>query len=112
MKLNVGQILYLLPKKNIKIIPSQVVEEIVKRKISGEEVTYMVMLPDENRSIIDITKLDVEIFTDSDSIRTHMVENAVKSIDEMLENSIEIANNIFVKNKIEDAVSLVQDVEK
>lgn len=109
MKFNVGQVIYLLSKKSLKIIPSQIVEEIVRRKISGEEISYKIMLPDETRSIIDISKLDVEVFTDSDSIRTHMVENAVKSIDEMLEHSIELANNIFIKNKIEDVVSLVQD---
>jgi len=109
MKFNVGQILYLLPKKNIKIIPSQVVEEIVKRKISGEEVTYMVMLPDEDRSIIDITKLDVDVFTDAASIRTHMVENAIKSIDDMLDTSVEISKKIFIDGNASQTSEMQND---
>jgi len=109
MKFNVGQILYLLPKKNIKIIPSQVVEEIVKRKISGEEVTYMVMLPDEDRSIIDITKLDVDVFTDASSIRTHMVENAIKSIDDMLDTAVEISKKIFIDGNASQTSEMQND---
>ena len=56
----VGQIVYLLVKGEMKVIPTRVVEAITRRRLNGSETTYMVQLPDKDRTVIDLTELDAE----------------------------------------------------
>ena len=56
----VGQILYTTSKNSFKIIPIQVVEEVVRTTINGTEKTYMVCFPDLNKTTVDIKKIKGE----------------------------------------------------
>ena len=45
-KYDVGQVLYVISKKERKVYPVLVVEEIVRKTLSGAETSYIVQLPD------------------------------------------------------------------
>mgnify|MGYP001186679085 CR=1 FL=1 len=92
---DVGQILYLLINKSQKIAPVQIVEQIVRKSIEGENVSYVVKLPNSEGTKIDLSKIDCEIFTSSKDIRALMVENATSAIDTLVNESIAIANSKF-----------------
>ena len=91
----VGQILFLLINKSRKIAPVQVVEQIVRKSIDGEEVSYVVQLPNSEKTKIDLSKLECEVFTDSDLIRKSMIEKAISAIDKLVGDSIQISSNAF-----------------
>ena len=81
----VGQVVYLLDNTEMKIFPARIEEEIIKRKLGSEEVTYKVLLPDKAQTVVDLGDLDVAIFTSVNELRDHMIGNAVRTIDKFVE---------------------------
>ena len=53
MEYKVGQILYLSNEKSLKVIPVQIVEEVIRTTMAGKEKTYMVQFPDKNKTVAD-----------------------------------------------------------
>ena len=95
----VGQILYLLISKNKKIAPVQVVEQIVKKSISGEEVSYTVQLPNSEKSNVLLSNIDCEVFTSAPDIRSSMLSNATSAIDKLVSDSKNIATSVFPQSR-------------
>ena len=63
MSFDVGQIVYLLSKKDERVFPAQVIEEIKRKTIDEELVSYIIRLPNEDKSEVLIEQVDAEIFT-------------------------------------------------
>lgn len=92
----VGQVLYLLLSKNKKVAPVQVVEQIVRKSIDGEQVSYMVQLPsNRENSRVSLSKINCEIFTSPSLIKQSMMKNATDAINNLVSNSIKIAQSVF-----------------
>jgi hypothetical protein len=87
MKYNVGQVVYLLNNKEMRIFPARIEEEIIRRKASGEEVQYKIMLPTKSRDVVDLGELDATVFVLESDLRNHMIENAIKTIDSMIDRA-------------------------
>jgi hypothetical protein len=99
MKYDVGQIVYLLSNKEMKIFPVQVTEEIIRRRLDGELVTYKVLLPTKTRDVVDLSELDAQVFVNPSDVRGHMIENTVKMIDNMLERSVRLGQASFAREE-------------
>ena len=91
----VGQILYLLINKSQKVAPVQVVEQVVRKSVSGEDISYTVQLPNNEKSKVPLSNIDCEIFTSSDTIRRSMISNATSAIDKIVSDSIAISSKVF-----------------
>ena len=98
MKYEVGQIVYLLSNKEMKIFPVQISEETIRRRIDGEAVTYKAVLPTKTRDVVDLSELDARIFVSPGEIRTHMVENTIKMIDGLLERAVKVGHASFTQD--------------
>lgn len=105
MEYSVGQVLYCLNEKNFKIIPVQVIEEVVRTTINGKTKTYIIKFPDKNESTADIADVTSKIFTTKDRIRSYMMENTKKTIDKMLEAADILKDSVFDLNEDLDDVS-------
>jgi hypothetical protein len=86
----VGQLIYLLSNKDIKVYPAQVIEEINRKTLSGSETSYVIMLPDKNRSEVNISHIDAEIFTSSQEMEDKMFENAKLKIKSLIRSAREL----------------------
>jgi len=102
----VGQILYTTSKNSFKIIPIQVVEEVVRTTINGTEKTYMVCFPDLNKTTVDIKKIKGEVFKTSSSVENYLMDNTRTAIKELIKEAEIIKSEAFgvVKPKIEENV--------
>ena len=94
MSFNVGQVIYLLTKRELKVYPALVCEEIQKRSLTGHSVDYIVRLPTNDMQEVSLEKLDTEIFTSISLARDEMIARASKKIDSILK-SAEDASIIF-----------------
>ena len=56
MEYDVGQVLYAVSHKAMRVIPMRITERIVRQTLEGEIVTYVAQLPD-GRAITDLSKL-------------------------------------------------------
>ena len=108
MNYTVGQILYLLSTKSMKVFPVQVVEEIIKKTIEGTGVNYTVQLPDKEKTRADLADLDVKPFTDVAECKEFMLQNAEASIDDVL-NKASTVEKVF---KVKKAKKIKEPVDK
>jgi hypothetical protein len=102
---SVGQILFLIA--NNKVIPVQVIEEVIRTTLDGKEKTYIVKFPDKDGTISDIKKLKSELFESPKAVRIFMIDNATKAIDDMLYVCEEMSINSF-GHKYDSAQSSVE----
>ena len=99
MSYAVGQIIYALSNKETKVIPVQVVEVLFRKTLSGEETSYMVMLPDRKRTVAPLEKLQVEIFTSPEDLRHFMLKNATHGINNLINSALNISSETFTKEE-------------
>jgi len=90
----VGQVIFLIPKGERRIVPAQVTEEILRRTLSGEETVWMLRLAGSQK----IAPLDpdaAEYFTDVDVLRDIMIQRTTQQVKSMLDKTVEIAAATF-----------------
>jgi hypothetical protein len=109
MKYEVGQIIYLLSNNEMKIFPARVEEEIVRKRVGSEEVSYKVALPTKDRNTVSLSDIDASVFTTVQDIRTHMIENAIKTIDTMIEKASRMSRALNEEAASRDPVRDDQD---
>jgi hypothetical protein len=108
MKHEVGSIVFLLDNGEMKVFPARVEEEIVRRRVGSEEVSYKVTLPTKERTVVDLSELDVSVFTSAIELRSHMAENAMRTIDSIIERAQNVSR-AFDAPKIAPSEAIVQD---
>lgn len=106
----VGQILYMTSQKSFKIIPIQVVEEVIRTTINGKEKTYMVCFPDQEKTVVDIKKINSKIFKNVKDVEKHLLDNTRKAIKELIKEANQAIDAVFsVKTNIEETPETALD---
>jgi len=95
MNYKVEQILYMTNSESLKIIPIQVVEEVIRTTLHGKEKTYMIQLPDKKRTIADINALKGDVYEDVDILKADMISKATDSIGNMILMATKLASSMF-----------------
>lgn len=90
----VGQILFLIADAS-KVVPIQVVEEVIRTTLEGKEKTYIVKFPDKKGTTADIKKVKGELFNSKDKVKEYMIDNAKSAIEQMVSLAEEMSINIF-----------------
>lgn len=96
-KYKVGQILYLIGESSTRIVPIQVIEEVVRTTVNGTEKTYTVQMPDKKKTSVDIKKIKGVLFETKEALRKHMLTNATVAIDTMISDCNILVDSIFKK---------------
>ena len=102
MNLKVGQVVYLLSKKENKVFPAQVVEEVTRKTLEEEEISYVVKMPDKEGSKVPLDDLDVDIFKNEKEIKAFMIDNSTKTINRLVDWAEKVGSKMFqetVKSK-------------
>ena len=89
----VGQILFIIG--NSKVVPIQVVEEVVRTTLDGIQKTYMIQFPDKNQTKADIAEIKGDIFKTHEEVKAHMTKNANNAISKMIDECLELSDNVF-----------------
>lgn len=76
---HVGQILYYVPKGAIKIVPCQIVEELAKKTLNGNEVVYKLKLG-KSDEIKDVNDLQGEIYEDINTLKKVLIDNVTNFV--------------------------------
>lgn len=97
MNYQVGQILYICNEKKLNIYPVQIVEEVIRTTLNGKEKTYVIMLPDKEKTQIEITKVKDNLFESLDDVKNHMITNATSAIEKMANSAEMLGSNAFGK---------------
>lgn len=99
---NVGEIIYSTIPESGKIVPLQVVEISIIKKIDSEETQYKVKLPTRTEKIYNLNKFP-EVFTSISDIQDYLLNNAKNAIEQMVFEAEDLEQRYFTK---------IQSVEK
>lgn len=99
MSYAVGQVVFLLLQKELKVIPAMVVEQTVTRTLDGEKTSFSVVVPspskDSKPKKYPLEKLGAKVYTTVDHARSAMIENATSKINSILRASEVLAKENF-----------------
>tara|TARA_Y100000592_G_C5457358_1_gene312098 strand:- start:1146 stop:1592 length:447 start_codon:yes stop_codon:yes gene_type:complete len=91
----VGQVLYVLMKKEHTVIPVRVVEKILRKTLDGESISYIVELPTSSQDHVDLEKLGTGIYSSSADAMSVMIDNAKATISGIIKKAENIAKTAF-----------------
>lgn len=97
-RFDVGQTLYVVMVDKLKIVPVVVAEQVVRKTLSGEEVTYLVCHK-ENSDPLDLTRLKGDVYEDLEEVKSLLIDNVTRNITDMCDKvdsrSKELSANLF-----------------
>ncbi len=94
MAYKVGQVIYLIHPQKLAVIPAQVVEQIIKRTVAGEEVVYNLQPPGEVPQVT-LSSFDGEVFENLGSVREYLLTNVQKHVESIVEKTGKIVETSF-----------------
>lgn len=98
MKYSVGQVLFVALVRDNKIIPVQVIEEITKKTLQGEEVSYLFNTLDFSTTPLtaqQIMNKGGEIFESAEKVREVLTDRATQAITRLVNAAIAHSNEHF-----------------
>lgn len=88
MKYVVGQVLYLVFKKDSKVVPALVVEEITRRTKGGVTIDYILQIgPQNQNTTIQLSAVEGEAFSSADVAVETLTKKAKSAIAKLVENA-------------------------
>jgi len=84
---NVGQILYVISTEHNKVLPFQVVEEITKKTLRGDEVFYKVVYGTDQSKTKLLSEIKDEAFTSLEEVRSHLMQNVTSWVNNQVETA-------------------------
>ena len=97
----VGQLIYTIIEDKHKVMPLKISEQVTTKTLEGEKTVYKAILPGSDKKVV-LSKLS-NVWTDIDSVKNHMLDNANKAIDIMLLETDKIKNKYFLDQELIDA---------
>jgi hypothetical protein len=107
----VGQVLYVLSHKETKIYPIQVVEEIIKRTVSGESISYLAKVGKSEKQI-HLTEVEGDLFEDIEKLREVLTNRVIATINKVVEHAVLRANECYEQPEVHSPILDKEDLEQ
>ena len=93
----VGQILYIILNQKQQVIPAQVIEQVVRKKLDGhEETSHIVRIPLKGQyKEYDLSQLDGVAYESMDEVKKVLFENVSSYIDDITSSAQKLATTSF-----------------
>lgn len=82
---DVGQIIYVLTEESDHIVPMQICEEIRRRTIDGERVTYLVKSGPDQKGTFRMEEIKGRVFNSIDQVKVHLQNNFTQWLDKQID---------------------------
>jgi hypothetical protein len=93
---SVGDVVYVISNKKRNVVPVQVVEQIVRRSLEGESVSFKVSLPGRDKSeTIDLHGIDGSVYKTLGDARRYLYDQASEAINSLLATAGEVSKKHF-----------------
>jgi hypothetical protein len=92
----VGDVVYVISNKKRNVVPVQIVEQIVRRSLQGETVSFKASLPGRDKSkTIDLGEIDGTVHKTLGDARKFLYDQASVAINALLNTAGEVSKNHF-----------------
>lgn len=85
----VGQIAYVIITNKRIIVPVKITEQIVRRTEDEELIDWSILLPEDDQKLL-ISELKEEIYSDLDEAKDHLLNQAKRSIEKIVNTCLEL----------------------
>jgi len=102
LQYDVGQIIYVLSGETDKIVPMQVCEELRRRSITGEEVTYMIRSGPDKTETFKIDQINGKVFTTLELAREHLKKNFEQWLEKQIDWTVQTQRVWYKMNPSEE----------
>jgi len=109
---NVGQIVYIYKRSSESLFPCVVCEEVIKKSLQGEEIAYRVLLPDDEGTIVDLSKINADIFETVESFNEFYIKSAKDKSAKAIDNCQKIQQQKFHKFSLQRETNEIKKVEE
>lgn len=111
---DVGQVVFVISDKHKRVLPVRVVEQVVRRTLEGETVEYKVQ-GDSSKQTFNLSSIGTQHFVSAAAVKKHMCDNAVSTIDEIVNAALTVARDKYGYQEYSDdfpadSVGLPEDV--
>ena len=106
-KYSVGQVLYIVSGTKVSVYPIQIVEEVIHKRLDGEDTTYIYKMPG-NSNTLKLSDIDGEIFVTHADAKNTMLKRAENVISTLVEKAIN-AGSVFRGHNIVSAAKVIND---
>jgi hypothetical protein len=96
---SIGQVVYTILEKEMKVYPLQIIEQIIKKTIEGESIAYKVKVPSKKENNVRNLSDFKNIHTDLEIVKEYLVNNAKTNIEKML-NITSVAQERYFNTSI------------
>ena len=86
----VGQVVYIISRKESRVYPVLIVEETVRKTLEGTLTSYMVRVPDKKGTVVPLEGIADHAYTSDAELREVLIGNATRSINTMVDTAVEI----------------------
>ena len=90
---DVGQVIYIVSSKKMQVMPLVIAEEVIRKTLSGQAVTYLVKR-DKTSKTYDLSALQGIVYETISDVKEALVENATVAISKICEEA-QKKSNIF-----------------
>lgn len=107
MAYQVGQILYVINHDSTQVVPIQVIEQVTRRTLAGEEVSYMITVPGKTVKPAALDKIKGEIFVSLEETRDYLRNNALAAIENVITRAMMLSESFPTES--EEPISAVAE---
>ena len=90
---SVGSVLFVLSKNEMNVYPVRVVEEVYRKNLKGDSVSYIVQ--DKTGGVFDLEDIEGAVFSSSADVRSTMFNLLKKKVDEVVDGARRTASEVF-----------------
>ena len=90
---DVGQVLFIVITSKQQVLPVQVCEQVIKKNLEGEEISYFVRTPADKT--VNLSDVGNNVYQDIEEVRSIMLKNVRSVIDKVTTSAIDMAKIKF-----------------
>lgn len=94
-RFSVGSIVFIISSEHNKVLPLQIVEEITRKTLKGDEVHYKVVYGVDQSKAKLLSEIKGEIFTTLDEVRSHLMKNVTSWVSGQIDAAAKAANTWY-----------------
>ena len=100
---SVGQILYVLTHKETKIYPIQIVEEIIKRTVNGETISYIAKIG-KNEKTVSLSDIEGDFYEDVENLRSVLTQRVMNTVNNIIDSAVTKSDEWYSNAKLHSPI--------
>lgn len=92
-KYSVGQVVFVFLREKSALLPALVTEEIIRRTVSGNSVSYLVQVGKEPP--IEISTIKSEVFASAELARESLIARSIATVNKLVDGAVAKAATIY-----------------